>query len=401
MMSATYSSEAKSDRELDASPAQGCRPGDPLSAEGVVRRILRTGKDALDAPLLGSLRQARAAHSGDPWITALLDCVLDKDEGRYDYRSYLALDVLNAVFPGSGAPFPARRLRRLLMADVVAFESETARGIGDDRLPLGRPSPATTARRITKAQRLSAEWDDVEPLPAPPNDRAGRILACSVLPVSPQHDEYLFIRVLQAYEITFLAMGVELQDALDASHTHDILGATAHINAAATELERTSGLFSLLATMRPESFQAFRAQTDGSSAIQSRAYKSLELLCGLPTPERLDSPAFRSVPGIRERALDPSPPDSLAAWYLRVYPRLSEKQQEAVDTALDRLEKAHQKWKRTHLSLARTMIGDAAGTGDTDGVDYLRRTLDNRLFWEIGDRCPARAAHTGDTPGRS
>ncbi|WP_344163412.1 tryptophan 2,3-dioxygenase family protein [Nocardiopsis rhodophaea] len=390
-----------SDREVESFLARGCRLSEPFPAEGLVRRILQVGKDALDAPLLSRLREVRATRSDDPWITALLDCVLDKDEGRYDYRSYLALDVLNPMLPESGGPVPARRLVRLLMADVVDFESETARGIGDDRLPMGRPAPATTNRRITKARRLSAGWGDANLLPVPPNDRVEEILACSVLPVSPQHDEYLFIRVLQAYELTFLIMGAELTDALRASQTHDILGVADHIDAAAAELERVSGLFSLLATMRPESFQAFRAQTDGSSAIQSRAYKSLELLCGLPTRDRIDSPAFHSVPDVRERAVAQPPPDSLASWYLRVCPRLSEKQREAVDAALTRLEHIHQKWKRTHHSLARTMIGDAVGTGDTDGVEYLRRSLDNRLFWELGQRCPTRSTHTSDTPGRS
>ena len=59
--------------------------------------------------------------------------------------------------------------------------------------------------------------------------------------------------------------------------------------------------------MQPEAFLRFREYTDGASAIQSRNYKRLESLCRRPDAGRLDSPAYRSVPEIRERVVAGQP----------------------------------------------------------------------------------------------
>jgi tryptophan 2,3-dioxygenase len=53
--------------------------------------------------------------------------------------------------------------------------------------------------------------------------------------------------------------------------------------------------------------------------------------------------------------------------------------------ALTKLEGGHQRWKATHHSLAARMLGEAQGSGYTAGVPYLRKCLDNRLFWRLGD----------------
>ncbi|WP_146051135.1 hypothetical protein [Streptomyces noursei] len=376
---------------LESAVVRARRSDTPFPTDLLVHRILQQGKDGLAPSLLSDLSHLRAARSDDPLLTALLDCVLDKYERRYNYRSYLALGVLQPLLPGSGGPLPAGQLIRLLMADVTAFEMQAADDPGDSRLPAGRPNPDVARRRIRKALRLSTGTDDPKRMPTPPDEQVKTVLACSVLPVSAHHDEYLFIRVLQAYETAFLLMGEELHQALRAAHRDDTAGLAVHIDAATDALDGAAGLFSLLATMPPESFHGFRGQTDGSSAIQSRAYKTVELLCGLPTRQRRDSAAFRSVPEIREQAL--SEPESLATWYISAAPQLPQAERETVQVALARLERSHQKWKRTHHALARAMIGQEAGTGDTVGGAYLRRCLDNRLFWEVGARCPGREVH--------
>jgi tryptophan 2,3-dioxygenase len=54
-----------------------------------------------------------------------------------------------------------------------------------------------------------------------------------------------------------------------------------------------------------------------------------------------------------------------------------------LDAAVVELERRHQRWKTTHFRLAARMLGDAAGSGYTAGVPYLRQCLENRLFWRL------------------
>ncbi|MEU7205375.1 hypothetical protein [Streptomyces sp. NPDC045470] len=371
--------------------AEAGRPDDAHLLDLVVGQVHRRGKDQLDPLLLHRLRIIRDTKRHERLLAAVLDCVVDKSEHRYDYRSYLALGVLELLLPSNDGPLTSGHLVRLLMADVVRFEGRAASGWADELLPAGRPGPETVRCRIRKARHLAVGTAAGRPLPTPPDALSSAALAYSVLPVSAQHDEYLFIRVLQAYETVFLAMNQCLDRALRAGRQHDAVRAAAGIRQAATMLADVGGLFSLLATMPPPSFHGFREKTLGSSAIQSRAYKALELLCALPPRHRLNGDAFRAVPDLRQQALDG--PDTLAAWYLDTVHQMKPQQRRAVDAELARLERAHQKWKRTHHALARKMIGKAAGTGHTDGVDYLYRCLDNRLFWQIGARCPGHAVH--------
>lgn len=138
--------------------------------------------------------------------------------------------------------------------------------------------------------------------------------------------------------------------------------------------------------MRPEAFHGFRDYTQGASAIQSEQYKRFEVLCGLPTPARMNSPAFENVPAVRAEAAWQRQPDTLTSAYLQASPDA----QRLLDPALAGLEAAHQKWKTAHHSLAARMLGDAHGSGYTAGVPYLRDNLDNRLFWQLNGRkgCP-------------
>lgn len=120
--------------------------------------------------------------------------------------------------------------------------------------------------------------------------------------MSLEHDEYFFVRALQAHEMVFTTLTEELGTATQALRRGDVATATARVRRGVAVFDRAAMLFRLVATMRPAAFHAFRQYTEGASAIQSEAYKRFELACGTPTAQRLCSEAFDNVPAVRAEA---------------------------------------------------------------------------------------------------
>jgi hypothetical protein len=333
--------------------------GDTFPVDSVVDYVQRVGKHFLPAELLDVLDKERAAGPA-PELARFLDVVLDKHDGRYDYVSYLALDLL--PLPGRGMTVAAARRRAdelvlALVEDAIAFE----RAPRPNQLPEDRPGPEVVAKRVHLAGRaLAAARRRSAPLVDPAVRR-------SMLPVATLHDEYLFIRVLQAFETTFALLAV-LLDATVSTVATDADAAAGHLATATTALQETAPLFSLLATMRVAAFRTFRAHTEGASAIQSRNYKKVESLCRRPDQDRLDSPAYRSVPD-----LPPAPTTVDEAVTAAGRPPV-------VVAAMDDFAAALSRWRHTHYRLAMRMLGAGPGTGYTEGTPYLERVRTIPVF---------------------
>ncbi|MGE7436486.1 MULTISPECIES: tryptophan 2,3-dioxygenase [Kitasatospora] len=387
--------------------------------DAVLREIQTTGKHFLPGPLATALEGARAlcrsgAVPGDACggsvLRAFLDCALDKHDGRYSYRSYLCLPLLEDLVRGPRPRVAGTELVGLLVADALRYELAADRD-PPATLPQGRPDATVRHKRLRYGLRLlsgyapaGSEKADVDRLShargselpelekvldsmAPQVDPVvGRRIALSMQPVYLLHDEYLFLRVLQSYETVFTALVGCARQARDLLGRGRPGGAVAALTEAAGQLDRASLLFSLLATMDIGGFRRFRQYTEGSSAIQSEQYKRFEWLCGSPREERRLSPAFGSVPSVAEQAAADPGSISLAYLAVRESKSFTAEQWSALDAALARLEHSHQHWKATHHSLAARMIGDAAGSGYTAGVPYLDDCLGNRLFWRLGER---------------
>ena len=122
-----------------------------------------------------------------------------------------------------------------------------------------------------------------------------------------------------------------------------------------------------------------------AAPIQSRNYKAVEATCRLPDQARLDSPAYQSVPEIRERVLagQRNLADALGAAVGSGL--LAPAAQAAVHAAMERFEGAIFKWRKTHHRLAVRMLGERRGTGYTAGVDYLE---EGRTIPVFKARCP-------------
>ena len=354
-------------------------------ARAVMGEISRVGKHFLPEPLLDRLAGIRGL---DPHLDAFLDCSLDKHEHRFHNRTYLALSLVERVRADLG--LTGDGLAKLLVADIVRFEIDAAlRGAAnrpDDRSLQTRLKHClrfVTGVEVATPERVGPELIDL--LPAPP---VSPWFAMTVAPVYVLHDEYFFIRVLQSHEMVFTVLADEVRAATAAFRAGSFADGIARLDHAISTFRRAALLFRIVATVQPSTFHAFREFTQGASAIQSEQYKRFEVACGRPAPARLASDAFTSVPAVRAEAL--AGHDDLSQAYLEG--GFTPGQVRALDERIAALENAHQRWKAAHHGIAARMLGDAAGSGYTSGVPYLRACLDNRLFRRLDHAGAAIAA---------
>lgn len=368
----------------------------------VTHEIRWVGKHFLQPDRLERLATVRDRYAGrDPYLDAFLYCLLDKHETRFWNRSYLSLPVLEVVL--AEHDLQPSGVAALLAADIVRYELCAAHR-RTEVSPVGRPESRTLRTRVRHSLRfmtahlggaasedlLSAIAHDPESdlpalllqLPTPPIATAGEWIELSVQPVSTVHDEYFFMRVLQAHEMAFAGMNRRLRDAIAALREGEYDVATRLLEEVVAFMDRNASLFRIVATMRYEAFHTFREFTDGASAIQSEQYKRFEGLCGLPPATRLGSPAFESVPAVRAEVGEGQ--DTVTDAYLAASAD-DEGAAEMVKFSrlLRALEDSHRRWKSTHVTLASRMLGEARGSGYTSGVDYLSEWVDHRLFWRL------------------
>jgi tryptophan 2,3-dioxygenase len=368
----------------------------------VTHEVRWVGQHLLSTDRLERLTAIRDRYVGrDPYLDAFLDCLLDKHEGRFWNRTYLALPVLEVLL--AEHDLVPSGVAAMLAADIVRYELCAAHRLTEVS-PVGRPDSRTLRTRMRHSLRFmtahlgSAEAEGLlsaiahEPesdlpalllqLPTPPIALAGEWLELSVQPVSTVHDEYFFMRVLQAHEMAFTGMNRRVRDAIAAVRDEQLGPATSLLEEVVAFMDRNASLFRMVATMRFEAFHTFREFTDGASAIQSEQYKRFEGLCGLPPAARLASPAFESVPAVHAEVSEGQ--DTLTDAYRDAL--ATGRHPAALPTIaglLRALEDSHRRWKSTHVTLATRMLGDARGSGYTSGVGYLSEWVDHRLFWQL------------------
>jgi tryptophan 2,3-dioxygenase len=396
-------------------------PADPrqFPYEPVVTAIQQVGKASLSDEVLvlldkarGALPAAALAAEPDPQpLRSFLDVVLDRWDGRFDAPSYLALPLL--PLPAGEDLGGAWRDHDwdviALIADLLRFEATAVEHPGDVPLPRQRPPVAVVAKRCRLALRAATPaltrlrvtrpdpteqplhvgqrvWADVTRRLEPGRERAVRL---SMLPVATYHDEWLFIRVLQTYEACFALMAVELRAAIAVLRRGNARLAAIYLDGAACALREAAPLFSLLATMQRDSFNRFRAYTEGASAIQSRHAKLVEALCRRPDDDRLDSAAFVSVPEVRQAVLD-GEVVGFEDVYTDLVGRFDGGQRRRVDEAMARLAQVLGQWRQTHHRIAVRMLGDQPGTGYTAGPAYLDAVRSIPIFRTVA------ADHTDD-----
>ena len=230
------------------------------------------------------------------------------------------------------------------------------------------------------------------------------------------HDELLFITIHQAYELWFKQILHEI-DAAVAQMSEDRAAAAARSLRRVVEIEKVLvNQIHLLETMTPISFLGFRDELNPASGFQSMQFREIEFSSGLKDKETLSSfdqdefarerlsaryhgptlgEAFYAL--LSRRGLD-APADDEALGReerLRLYGRRTRAVLEVLTHFEDRYEEfqlaesllEHDEyfalWRSHHIKMVERMVGTKRGTGGSEGVGYLRTTLDKKFFPEL------------------
>ena len=235
-------------------------------------------------------------------------------------------------------------------------------------------------------------------------------------PLSPNHNEMLFIIQHQTSELWMKLMLHEMQAVRTQIRANDLPPAFKMLARVARIMDQLVHAWDVLATMTPPEYTAIRPYLGASSGFQSYQYRELEFILGNKNARML--PVHDKHPEVRELlerelhapsvydeavmllsrsgfAIDrarleadftqPTTADeSVKAAWLEVY-REPEKHwglYELAEKLVD-LETSFRFWRFRHVTTVERIIGFKTGTGGTAGVSYLRKMLDVVLFPEL------------------
>ncbi|HEX8281852.1 MAG TPA: tryptophan 2,3-dioxygenase family protein [Pyrinomonadaceae bacterium] len=230
------------------------------------------------------------------------------------------------------------------------------------------------------------------------------------------HDELLFITIHQAYELWFKQVLHEADAAISAMR-EDRAPSAARALARVVEIEKLLVTqIHVLETMTPINFLGFRDQLNPASGFQSMQFREIEFASGLKddavmrafaddefAAERLRARAQAPTLGeeffalLARRGLDapPDDPQSSEEERRKLYDRRVRAVLEVITHFETRYEEfqlsevliAHDEffslWRYHHVKMVERMLGTKKGTGGSEGVGYLRTTLDKKFFPEL------------------
>ena len=235
-------------------------------------------------------------------------------------------------------------------------------------------------------------------------------------PLSPAHDEMLFIVQHQTSELWMKLMLHELQAATRAIIQDQMPTAFKMLARVSRIMEQLVSAWTVLSTMTPPEYSAVRPYLGNSSGFQSAQYRCIEFALGNKNAAMLKPHAHRPDLLARVEAAWRAPSlydESLKAVARRGIPVPSSRLErdwtqpyqadEGVEKAwltvyrdpqahwdlyqlgekLADLEDAFRLWRFRHVTVVERVIGFKQGTGGTSGVSYLRKMLDVVLFPEI------------------
>jgi len=235
-------------------------------------------------------------------------------------------------------------------------------------------------------------------------------------PLSPDHNEMLFIVQHQTSELWMKLMLHELQAAMRHIAQDNLHAAFKMLARVSKIMEQLVHAWDVLATMTPPEYSAIRPYLANSSGFQSWQYRCIEFSLGNKKAAMLQPHAHRAdllahvqaayeAPSLYDETLrllarrglalpashtqrDWTQPyvesaEVEAAW-LQVYrnPQTHWDLYQLGEELTD-LEDAFRLWRFRHVTTVERIIGFKRGTGGTSGVGYLRKMLDTVLFPEI------------------
>jgi len=230
------------------------------------------------------------------------------------------------------------------------------------------------------------------------------------------HDELLFITIHQAYELWFKQILHEL-DAAVVTINEDRLAAAAQTMRRVVEIEKLLiTQIHILETMTPINFLGFRDQLNPASGFQSMQFREIEFASGQKQEnilnefradefaydrlrKRFEAPSLgdRFFAALRARGFDAPENENIVdederkkrygkrtRAVVEVLTHFEERYEEfQLAEALVEHDEYFSLWRSHHIKMVERMVGTKRGTGGSEGVGYLRTTLDKRFFPEL------------------
>jgi tryptophan 2,3-dioxygenase len=235
-------------------------------------------------------------------------------------------------------------------------------------------------------------------------------------PLSPDHNEMLFIVQHQTSELWMKLMLHELRAAVAAIAADQLGSAFKMLARVSRIMEQLVHAWDVLATMTPPEYSAIRPYLSASSGFQSYQYRCIEFAMGNKNAAMLKPHEHRPdllaqvdqalhAPSLYDESLRllarrgiPIPASHLDRDWTQPYVE-SEAVRDAWLTVyrdpdhhwdlyqlgeeLTDLEDTFRLWRFRHVTTVQRIIGFKRGTGGTGGVSYLRKMLDTVLFPEV------------------
>ena len=235
-------------------------------------------------------------------------------------------------------------------------------------------------------------------------------------PLSPDHNEMLFIIQHQTSELWMKLMLHELNAARERLKANDLSAAFKMMARVSRIMEQLVGAWDVLSTMTPSEYSSIRPFLRQSSGFQSYQYRLIEFILGnknavMIRPHR-HYPGLSALlhdelarPSLYDEALmllarngytvdetvtnrDWTQPytynPSVEQAWLQVYQNPNDRWNfyELAEELVD-LEDSFRQWRFRHMTTVKRIIGFKRGTGGTNGVGYLKDVLETELFPEL------------------
>ena len=275
---------------------------------------------------------------------------------------------------------------------------------------------------LPSAQRSGMEDDsDLSPNPAPANLsyssylRLEQLLGCQS-PLSPSHDEPLFIAIHQSSELWLKLCLHELEAARSSLMNDEVHLASRMLARVSKIFELLNNSWDVLTTLTVIDYIKIRPYLGSSSGLQSIQYRLIEIIMGNKNIEQLHKNNLKqeelsrlseyiskstiydesirllsrrglSIPSKildRDASYSYESSEEIEVAWKTVY-ESSDKYRDCylIAETLSELDYRVQLWRLGHLKTIERIIGNKMGTGGTSGVSYLVKVTKHVFFPEI------------------
>ena len=223
----------------------------------------------------------------------------------------------------------------------------------------------------------------------------------------------LFILIHQVYELWFKEILHELDYLIKTIRKNDLVQAQHTLNRVLKIFKTLVSQLDILETMTPAEFLSFRDFLESSSGFQSAQFRELEFLLGHKREKMMNYHPVNSSgrKRLEQRLAEPSLWDAMLSCLsqnkIKIPESILKRDVTQPDSASDEVQKqlievyknypqlAHlcellvdfdeglQEWRYRHVKMVERTIGTKRGTGNSEGVEYLKKTLFQPVFPDL------------------